>query len=184
MGYGPERPTALRPIRTHKDHNPPPSPRLREEPCWDAPPGGERLWEGRGLQAEGEWGALEEGGGGHALCHPWRLAGRQHRVLQASPATRGGLGFRGHREHRRHPGEETQRWRLVRNQRRLCKRELRSEPPQPPSTPLKAEPPHTHLSTIVSGSTVSTTRTLGAGGALDTALTGETSLTLQEEERS
>lgn len=43
---------------------------------------------------------------GHVLCHPWRLAGRQHHVLRASPADRGALGFRGHREHQHHPGQE------------------------------------------------------------------------------
>lgn len=47
-----------------------------------------------------------------------------------------------------------------------------------------AEPrPRTYLSTIVTGSTVSTTRTLGTGGALDTAFTGETSLTLERGSR-
>lgn len=72
-GYGPERPTALCPIRTHKDHNPPHplgSGKSHAGTHWDAPPGGERLWEGRGLQAEGEWGALGEGGGGTRTLSP------------------------------------------------------------------------------------------------------------------
>lgn len=51
---------------------------------------------------------------GHALCHPWRLAGRQHRVLRAFPADRGDPDPRGHREHQHRPGQERHRkWVLV-----------------------------------------------------------------------
>lgn len=68
------------------------------------------IWEGR----EGQWGQSSLGDrlcqerhqhlwDRGRLCHPWRLAGRQHHVLRASPADRGGLGFRGHREHQHHP---------------------------------------------------------------------------------
>lgn len=47
-----------------------------------------------------------QGARGHVLCHPWRLAGRQHHVLRAYPADRGALGFQGLREHQHRPGKE------------------------------------------------------------------------------
>lgn len=66
---------------------------------------------GRWWGAQGWSGVEKQGGdirilGGHVLCHPWRLAGRQHHALRAYPADRGGLGSRGHREHQHHPGQE------------------------------------------------------------------------------
>lgn len=168
---------------------------------------------------------------GHALCHPWRLAGRQHRVLRAFPADRGDPDPRGHREHQHRPGQERHRkWLLVKPcvpvtapsplQKRprhshipitapspsqkhpspftaarsrspgTCPSQRGEAKPTPPTVyilPSRAlsgySPRHldpdTHLSTIVTGSTVSTTRTLGTGGALDAAFTGETSLALE-----
>lgn len=54
---------------------------------------------------------------------------------------------------------------------------LHTRAPQAGDSPRRS-PPGTYLSTIVTGSTVSTTRTLGTGGALDTAFSRESSLTL------
>lgn len=88
------------------------------------------------------------------------------------------------------------------SQQRPCHRNIPPAPakgvkpnPPPPFTSTPQEPlsgtvpitwvspgqlsPDTHLSTIVTRSTISTTRTLGTGGALDAAFTGEASLTLE-----
>lgn len=54
---------------------------------------------------------------------------------------------------------------------------LHTRAPQAGDSPRRS-PSGTYLSTIVTGSTVSTTRTLGTGGALDTAFSRESSLTL------
>lgn len=70
--------------------------------------GHQELGDTRGLEAPGVR--------GHALCHPWRLAGRQHHALRAFPADRGALGSRGLREHQHRPGKDRKRG-LARSQR-------------------------------------------------------------------